>query len=97
VDHWLLDRLGSLRVEFELGSTEAIKRVVAAGATLSCLSREAVARELSQHTLAEVGTRLPRATRRLSMVLHRDKHLGTGAEVFVRHCAAGVPVGARVA
>jgi DNA-binding transcriptional LysR family regulator len=84
----LLDRVGTLRVEFELGSTEAIKRVVAAGAALGCLSREVVARELAQGALVEVATRLPRATRRLAMLLHRDKHLGRGADDFLRHCAA---------
>ncbi len=87
-ERWLLDRLGSLRVEFELGSPEAIKRLVATGAALACLPREVVARELAQGWLVEVRTRLPRATRRLTMVLHRDKHLGRGAEDFVRHCAA---------
>ncbi len=87
VERWLLDRVGSLRVEFELASPEAIKRLVAAGAALGCLSREVVARELEQGRLVEVQTRLPRATRRLAMVLHRDKHLGRGADDFVRHCA----------
>jgi len=87
-DRWLLDRVGPLRVEFELGSPEAIKRVVAAGVALACLSREVVAREVAQGTLVELTTRLPRATRRLAMVLHRDKHLGRGTEAFVRHCAA---------
>jgi DNA-binding transcriptional LysR family regulator len=93
VDRWMLDRVGSLKVEFELGSPEAIKRLVAAGAALGCLSREVVARELAQGTLVELATRLPRATRRLAMVLHRDKHLGRGAEDFVRHCAAAAEPG----
>ena len=87
-DRWLLERVGSLRVEFELGSPEAIKRLVAAGSALACLSREVVARELAQGALVELATRLPRATRRLAMVLHRDKHLGRSTDNFVRHCAA---------
>jgi DNA-binding transcriptional LysR family regulator len=85
-DRWLLEHVGPLQVAFELGSVEAIKRVVAAGEALGCLSREAVARELAQRTLVELTTRLPRATRRLAIVLHRDKRLGRGAEAFVRHC-----------
>jgi hypothetical protein len=36
-------------------------------------------------------TRLPRATRRLAIVLHRDKHLGRGTEAFVRHCETVAP------
>ena len=87
-DRWLLERVGSLRVEFELGSPEAIKRLVATGSALACLSREVVARELAQGTLVELATRLPRATRRLAMVLHRDKQLGRSTDNFVRHCAA---------
>jgi DNA-binding transcriptional LysR family regulator len=88
VDRWLLEHVGSLRVEFELGSPEAIKRLVAAGSALGCLPREAVARELEQGWLVELATRLPRASRRLAIVLHRDKHLGRGAEDFLRHCAS---------
>jgi DNA-binding transcriptional LysR family regulator len=90
-DRWLLEQVGPLQVAFELGSAEAIKRVVAAGAALSCLSREAVARDLAQGTLVELTTRLPRATRRLAIVLHRDKHLGRGTEAFIRHCEAVAP------
>lgn len=85
-DCWLIERIGPLRVEFELGSPEAVKRLVAAGAALGCLPREVVARELAQGTLAELATTLPRATRRLAIVLHRDKHLGPGAEDFLRLC-----------
>ncbi|UUZ67315.1 LysR substrate-binding domain-containing protein [Polaromonas sp. P2-4] len=37
-DEWLLKNLDRVRVGFELGSTEAIKRVVAASDALGCLS-----------------------------------------------------------
>ncbi len=87
-DRWLIEHLGELDVSFELGSPEAIRRVVASGAALGCLSRHAVAQALAEGTLVEIRTRLPAATRRLSMVLHRDKRLGRGAEDFVRYCAA---------
>jgi DNA-binding transcriptional LysR family regulator len=95
VERWLLEHVSSLRVEFELGSPEAIKRLVAAGGALGCLPREVVARELEQGMLVELATRLPRATRRLAIVLHRDKHLGRGADDFLRHCASsrGTPAG----
>ena len=90
-DRWLIERVGALRVEFELGSPEAIKRLVAAGAALGCLPREVVAHELAQRTLVEVDTTLPRATRRLAIVLHRSKHLGRGTEDFLRLCAESAP------
>ena len=85
-ERWLLERVGALNVEFELSSPEAIKRLVAAGAALGCLAREVVAQELAQGTLAELRTSLPRATRRLSMVLHRDKHIGRDTAEFIQHC-----------
>ena len=96
VERWLLEHMGSLRVEFELGSPEAIKRLVVVGGALGCLPREVVARELEQGVLVELATRLPRATRRLAIVTHRDKHLGRGAADFLRHCTSspGRPAGA---
>jgi DNA-binding transcriptional LysR family regulator len=75
-------------VAFELGSAEAIKHLVAAGAALGCVSRRAVADALGDGTLVELPTRLPPAVRRFAMVLHRDKHLGRGTEDFVNHCIA---------
>jgi DNA-binding transcriptional LysR family regulator len=85
-DLWLLERVGPLKVEFELTSPEAIKRLVAAGAALGCLAREVVAQELAQGTLVELETSLPRATRRLSIVINRDKHVGRDIARFMRHC-----------
>ena len=94
-DRWLLERLGPLQVDYELGSPEAIKRLVATGAALGCLAREVVARELSSGSLVEVATGLPRATRQLAMVLHMDRRLGRDADDFVRHCLqAAAPGGA---
>ena len=96
-DRWLLECAGPLRVEFELSSPEAIKRLVAAGAALGCLAREVVTQELALGTLVEVRTGLPRSTRQLSLVLHRDRRLGRAAEDFVRHCLRTAPVHPAVA
>lgn len=87
-DRWLIEHLGEINVGFELGSPEAIKRLVAAGAALGCLSRQAVAQPLADGKLVELHTPLPPAVRRLAMVLHRDKRLGRGTEDFVGHCIA---------
>lgn len=87
-DAWLLEHLGPLEVDYELGSTEAIKRMAAAGAGLACMSRHAVATELAQGSLAELRTRLPRATRRLAIAVRRDKRLGSATEEFLKHCMA---------
>ncbi|GAP37985.1 LysR family transcriptional regulator [Piscinibacter sakaiensis] len=85
-DRWLLEHLGEIRVAFELGSSEAIKRLVARGVGLGCLSRHAVAGALAQGELVELRTRLPAAERRLAIVTHRDKHLGRAARAFLAHC-----------
>jgi DNA-binding transcriptional LysR family regulator len=85
-DEWLLERLGPLRVEFELGSTEAIKRLVAAGVGIGCLSRHAVQRSIDDGTLVELRTRLPAARRRLAIVTRRGKRLPQVAQAFLRHC-----------
>jgi DNA-binding transcriptional LysR family regulator len=87
-DRWLFEHLGPIEVGFELGSTEAIKRVVAAGAGLGCLSRHAVADALAERRLVELRTMLPAARRRLGIVVHRDKHLGRATEDFLRLCTA---------
>lgn len=94
-DRWLIEHLGSLKVGFELGSTEAIKRLAAAGAGLGCLSRHAVAQALTDGQLVELRTRLPAARRRLAMVLRRDKRLGRATQDFIDHCVALAPSGAR--
>ncbi|MEO7057904.1 MAG: LysR family transcriptional regulator [Caldimonas sp.] len=87
-DRWLATRLAPMRVEFELGSTEAIKRIVGAGLGLGCLSRLAVGEAMASGKLVEVKTRLPRAIRMLSIVVHRERRLGPVAEAFVDHCLA---------
>ena len=92
-EQWLLERLGPLRVDYELGSPEAIKQLVAAGAALACLPREVVAQDLARGSLVEVTTGLPKATRRLAMVLHRDRQLGRDTDGFVRHCLSAAQPG----
>ena len=80
-----------VRVVMALGSTEAIKRVVASGDGLGCLSRHAVEQSLADGHLAELRTRLPPATRRLATVMHREKRLGRTTADFLRHCDATIP------
>ena len=90
-DEWLLDHLEQVRIGFELGSNEAVKRVVAASAGLGCLSRHAVAQSIADGHLIELPTRLPKARRKLAIVLHREKKLGGGAADFLLHCRAAMP------
>jgi DNA-binding transcriptional LysR family regulator len=93
-DEWLLKNLDRVRVGFELGSTEAIKRVVAASDALGCLSRYAVTQSVEDGHLVELRTRLPRASRKLAIVLHREKRLGRATTDFLAHCSAAEQHGA---
>jgi DNA-binding transcriptional LysR family regulator len=88
VDHWLLEHLGRIELAYEVGSTEAIKRLALNGTALACLSRLTVADALTAGTLVTLRTGLPPARRRLSIVRHQDKHLGRGAADFLAHCQA---------
>ena len=87
-DAWLVEHLPHVRVGFELGSTEAIKQVVAAGGGLGCLSRHAVRQALEDGRLVALRTRLPVARRRLATVVHKDKQLGGSTRGFLAHCKA---------
>ena len=85
-DRWLLEHLGAVDIAYELGSTEAIKRLVGFGAGIGCVSRYAVAQAFDEGWLVPLKTRLPKATRRLATVVHRARPLGAGAAAFMKHC-----------
>ena len=85
-DHWLLEHLGAVDIAYELGSTEAIKRLVGYGAGIGCVSRYAVAQAFDEGWLVPLKTKLPKALRRLATVVHRGRPLGAHAAAFVRHC-----------
>lgn len=87
-DRWLAARLAPMRIELELGSSEAVKRIVGAGLGLGCLSRLAVDEAIAAGQLAEVRTTLPSARRTLAIVVHRERRLGASAEAFMAHCLA---------
>lgn len=87
-DRWLLEHLGTVDIDYELGSTEAIKRLVGFGAGIGCVSRYAVAHAFDEGWLVPLRTRLPKASRRLATVVHRGRPLGAGAAAFMRHCRA---------
>ncbi len=86
VDRRLTEHVGGVEVAFKFGRIEAIKRLLMAGAALGCVSRLAVASALADVSLKELRTGPPAVTRKLAIVVHRDKHLGRGAEDFLRLC-----------
>lgn len=87
-DRWLIPQLSEIQVELELSTNEAVKRAVAAGIGLGCLSELAVRDAVAQGWLAHLETTFPSLDRTLSIVRHRSKKLGAGAEGFMRHCFA---------
>lgn len=88
-DRWLLAQLGQVRIDFELGTPEAVKALVAAGDALALLPRHSVDSALARGDLVELPTTLPRATRTLAVVTHRERTLGAGGEAFLRYCFGG--------
>lgn len=87
-DRWLIPQLPGLQVELELSTNEAVKRSVAAGIGLGCLSELAVRDAVHQGWLVQIDTPFPVVERTLSIVRHRSKKLGSAAEGFMRHCMA---------
>ena len=85
-DAWLLEHLGPLQVQYEMGSTESVKRLAAAGVGLACVSRHAVKEELDNGALVELRSKLPRSRRRLAIAVRRDRRLGASTADFMRHC-----------
>lgn len=85
-DRWLLENLPQVDVGLELGSNEAVKRAVASGLGLGCLSRHTVADAVENGWLVELRTPLPPMRRALSVVVHRAKQLGSASRAFLEHC-----------
>lgn len=86
VDYLLLSHLPEFRLGMELGNSEAIKHAVRHGLGISCLSRRVIAEQLESGTLIEVPVPLPRLTRMLWCIHHRQKHLSNALQRFLRYC-----------
>lgn len=87
-DRWLAGHLEHVAIELELGSNEAVKRAVASGLGLGCLSRHAVEDALRAGWLVELRTALPAMRRAFAVVTHRTKRPGAAGRDFLRHCFA---------
>ncbi|MFR0653123.1 DNA-binding transcriptional regulator YeiE [Pantoea sp. SIMBA_079] len=86
VDYQLLSHLPQFQLGMELGNSEAIKHAVRHGMGISCLSRRVIADLLEAGTLAEVEVPLPRLTRTLYRIHHRQKHLSNALNRFLAYC-----------
>ncbi|WP_314138589.1 DNA-binding transcriptional regulator YeiE [Buttiauxella noackiae] len=86
VDYLLLSHLPQFHLGMELGNSEAIKHAVRHGLGISCLSRRVIAEQLESGTLVEVAVPLPRLTRTLYRIHHRQKHISNALQRFLRYC-----------
>ncbi|MBC7735088.1 MAG: LysR family transcriptional regulator [Bacteriovorax sp.] len=91
VEHALLPHLHQWVQPMQLGSTEAIKQAAAEGLGLTCLSLCAVQDLLSLQRLVVVNSTMPRLTRRLYLIQHRQKHFSASLQRFMAHCEAAQP------
>lgn len=87
VDYLLLSHLPQFRLGMELGNSEAIKHAVRHGLGISCLSRRVIGEQLAIGSLVEVTLPLPRLTRTLWRIHHRQKHISLALSRFFNYCA----------
>jgi DNA-binding transcriptional LysR family regulator len=83
IDDWFLRAGLAAKPIMELGSVEAIKKLVEAGMGCAVLPRLAVARD-GAHEDLQVRSLVPRLRRRLGLVMRRDKQLDRGLRALVK-------------
>jgi DNA-binding transcriptional LysR family regulator len=91
VEQALLPHVPNIQSTMTLGSSEAIKNSVAEGLGLSCLSRYVVQDLAAANRLTVLSTRLPRLTRRLTIIHHQRKLLSDSLRGFIAHCQSARP------
>lgn len=89
IDHWFQRAHATPNVVMELGSAEAIKRLVGAGLGVSILPRIAVARERNEGTLAVLPLKPP-LSRQLGIVHRKDKVLTPALRIMVEGLQKGL-------
>jgi DNA-binding transcriptional LysR family regulator len=86
IDEWFMRAGLAAKPIMELGSVEAIKKLVGAGMGCAVLPQLALADRAGDKLLARTLT--PRLRRKLALVLRRDKQLDRGLRAFVKTLAA---------
>ena len=85
INQLLIPYLHRLRPGIEFGNPEAIKRAVASGLGITCLSRCVVADLLESGALVAPPTELPQLTRRFYLVMHERKKRTRGLDLLMRY------------
>lgn len=73
----------NFNIAFELGNTEAIKKVVEAGMGISCLSKLAVEEEIKTGKISELKIRDIQIERFFKLVYHKDKYINESMKKFI--------------
>jgi DNA-binding transcriptional LysR family regulator len=87
INQLLIPHLHHLRPGIEFGNPEAIKRAVANGLGITCLSRCVVEDLLGSGVLVAPPTALPHLTRRFYLVMHGRKKRTRGLDLLIAHLA----------
>lgn len=90
-DRAMHDLLPQLDILLELEHTEAIKRAVAAGMGLACLSRITLEDSLEQGRLVELKLPKRDLSRSLYLIRHRDKYLSSAIQHWIELCLSVAP------
>lgn len=85
-------RLSLLQVPLELGGIGAVKRAVASGAGLGCISQSAVEPELANGQLRRVHAPWLDLRRQITVLVHRQKYIDRGLRDFLTYCRVELPV-----
>jgi len=97
VEGALLPHLHQWNDPMQIGSTEAIKQAAAQGLGLTCLSLCAVQDLIALQRLVVVNSSLPRLTRQLYLIRHRQKRYSPNVQGFINHCESAETAPYRVA
>lgn len=82
-DQALLPHLRSYKRCVELGSSEAIKRMVINGLGVACLSKWVVEDAIATNQLCVLRTGLPATVRQCHLIVHSDKQVTSTLQAFV--------------
>lgn len=85
VEHLLLPHLAQLSSVITMGSPEAIKNAAIEGLGVTCISRYVVAESIAAKRLTQLATRLPKLTRRFTLIHHVKKILSAPLGRFITH------------
>lgn len=79
-------KVAGISVAMELNNSEAIKRIVQQGKTISCLSRMALQSELETGNLVSLSVPFLDLTRIFHLLIHRQKYRSPLINEFVNYC-----------